>query len=253
MTFFVLQITSKLTKKSPKTFRLIIASAVGGAYSLIILLDSLPVVLVGVSKVLSAIIIVLIAFTHYRVKSFAICLGVFLFSSFVVLGVIVGISSLFNADYVAVNNSSVYLDISARGLVLAGFVAYVLSSIIVRLYNRVLSKRELYTLVIENNGDSATMLAMLDTGNKLREPFSNTPVIVVDSSAVEHLVGDSTIRYVPASSVNNRTLLSAFKPSKILLKSPKGCEVIENAYIAMSDDIKSDRFSAVLNPEILSV
>lgn len=45
----------------------------------------------------------------------------------------------------------------------------------------------------------------------------------------------------------------AFKPDKIILKSSKGREVIENAYVALSDDIKDDKYSAVLNPEILSV
>ncbi len=160
---------------------------------------------------------------------------------------------IFNNDNVAINNSAVYFNISARALVLSGFVAYVISSLVVRVYNRVLSSRELYTLVIENNGERAVMLAMLDTGNHLREPFSNCPVIVVNSDIVEHLVGNSCVRYVPTSSINGHCLLPAFKPKKVVVKTPKGSEVIENAYIALSSDMSSDSISAVLNPEILSV
>lgn len=253
MTFFVLRVTARLTKKDAKTIRLVLASSVGAFYSFVILLDELPFYIIALSKLLSAVIIVLVAFRFYRVSSFVFSLMVFFFSSLIILGVIVGACYLFNTSAIAVNNSSVYFDISARGLVLAGFVAYVMSSVVVRLYNRVLSSRELYTLIVENNGERSVMLAMLDTGNRLREPFSNQPVIVVSRDSVEHLVGDSNIRYVPASSVNNRTLLPAFKPSSIVLKSNKGSEVIENAYIAMSDDIDSSTFSAVLNPEILSV
>lgn len=253
LTFFVLQITSRLTKKDAKTIRLVLASGVGALYSFIILIDELPFYIVAVSKFLSAMIIILVAFRFYRVNSFFACLGVFFFSSMLILGVIVGVCFLFDTKAIAINNSSVYFDISARGLVVAGFIAYVLSSIVVRLYNRVLSSRELYTLVVENNGKRSVMLAMLDTGNRLREPFSNQPVIVVQRNSVEDLVGNSNIRYIPASSVNNRALLPAFKPSSIVLKSKKGSEVIENAYIAMSDDIDSPSFSAILNPEILSL
>lgn len=252
MTFFVLQVTSKLAKKSTTTIRMIMASIFGGVYSFIILLDELPIYIISISKVLSAVIIVLIAFTHYRLKSFAICVAIFLFSSLVILGVVVGLYMIFNNQYVAINNSAIYFDISARGLVLAGLFAYILSSIIVRIYNRVLSSKELYTLVIENNGERAVMLAMLDTGNRLREPFSNCPVIVVNRSSVEHLVGDASIRYVPSSTINGHNLMPAFKPKRVVVKTPKGSEVIENAYIALSQDMTSDSFSAVLNPEILS-
>lgn len=253
MTFFILQITAKLTKRDAKTYRLIIASSIGALYSFIILLDELPFYIIALSKILSAVVILLIAFSYHRASSFFVSALVFFFSSLIILGVVVGICFVFNTSAIAVNNSSVYFDISARGLVLAGFLAYVLSSVIVRLYNRVLSSKELYTLIIENNGERSVMLAMLDTGNRLREPFSNQPVIVVARENVDYLVGNSSIRFVPASSVNNRTLLPAFKPSSIVLKSKKGSEVIENAYIAMSDDIESSSFSAILNPEILSV
>lgn len=253
MTFFLLQITAKLCKNPSPMPRMIIASVIGGLYSMIILLDKLPEIVVLLSKFIAAGIIVLVAFRFSRARLYFISVGIFLFSSFVVLGVVVGIYMLFDIDSIAVNNSAIYFDVSAAGIILAGLVAYILSSIAMRLYNRVLTKRELYTLVIENKGRSVTMLAMLDTGNRLREPFSNTPVIVVKGDLVSDIVGDSKIRYIPASSIGSRTLLTSFKPDRILLKSSKNTEVITNAYVALSYNLNSDGFSAVLNPEILSV
>ena len=97
------------------------------------------------------------------------------------------------------------------------------------------------------------MFALSDTGNKLREPFSDSPVIVADESLCRPLVDEKRVRAIPASTVNGGGILMAFKPDKIILKSSKGREVIENAYVALSDDIKDNKYSAVLNPEILSV
>lgn len=95
------------------------------------------------------------------------------------------------------------------------------------------------------------MLAFLDTGNKLREPFSNAPVIIVDSSKIS--ADGKNTRLVPVSTVNGVGFLTAFKPDKIILKSAKGEEVIENAYIALSNDVKDENYSAILNYDILSV
>lgn len=220
---------------------------------MIILLDELPHYIVALSKLASAVVILLVAFKFYRVKQFLVSLGVFLLSSMIILGIVVAMYYMLKTDSIALNNSSVYFDISARGIIISGFVAYLLSSLFLRLYNRTLSRKELYTLVIEHNGIRATMLAMLDTGNHLHEPFSNTPVIVVSSSLVSGMLDGTQTRLVPASSVGSQTLLVAFKPDLITIKTSKGCEVIENAYIALSDDITDDSFSAILNPEILSV
>lgn len=253
MTFFLLLITSRLAKKSTKTVRLVLASLVGGAYSLIILAGELPSFVIVMSKLLSALVIILIAFKFYRAKSFFITYAIFFFSSLVSLGVVIGICYFLNTKYIAINNSTVYFDISSRVLVLSGFLAYALSSLIVRLHNRFLSSKELYTLVIEHNGNTETMLAFADNGNRLHEPFSNSPVIVAKRSRLDYMLNDTIVRYVPISTASSSSILQAFKPDKILLKTQKGSEVIENAYIALSDDINSDGFSAILNPEILSI
>ena len=253
MTFFLLQITSKLSKKDNKTFRLILASSVGGLYSFIILFDELPIAITLLSKIIIAFVIVGIAFKFYRLSSYLTTTLIFFFSSFVVLGVVVAIYFITNNDLIAINNSVVYFDISARGLLISAFFAYCLSCIIVRLYNKKLAKDEMYSLEITNNNKTVKLFAFVDTGNKLREPFSNAPVIVVDSSKLNDFVGDSKIRLIPTTTVNGDALLTAFKPEKLVVKSSGRREIIDNAYIALSNDVKSEQFSAIINPEILSL
>ena len=220
---------------------------------MIILADELPPAVTVLSKIAAAAVILLIAFRFYRVKSFLIALLVFLFTNFLFLGIIIGIYLIFKSDLIAVNNSVVYFNIGARGLLFCAFIAYLFSCIIVRLYNRRLAKDEVYTLHLENGGISVTLLAFADTGNKLREPFSNAPVIVARGDKLRDAVGGSTTRLIPASTVNQTSFLTAFKPEKLTIKTDKGEEVIENVYIALSDEMKNDCYSAVINPEILSI
>lgn len=253
VTFFILQITAKMSKKHPKTLRLIIASVVGGFYSLIIFADGLSVFLLSISKIIASAIIVLIAYKFYRVKSFVVTYALFLISNFILLGVIIGFYLLTKSQYIVVNNSIVYFDISARGLLLCAFVAYLISCIVVKIYNRTLSKNEIYKIVIENKSKSVSLFALADTGNKLYEPFSNSPVIVADKNIVEKIAKDSIVRIIPATTVNDSSFLQGFKPDKVIIKTSKGDEVIDNVYIAMSENMNENGFSAVINPEILSV
>ncbi len=249
----MLQITAKLCKKKINIIRIIISSAAGGIYSFIILLDSLPVYIVFVTKIFAALIMILIAFNFFRVKNLMQTLGVFIFSSFVLLGVITGILYITETPYIAINNSSVYFDVSSKQLIVCALIAYLLSCLVVRLHNRSVSNKQIYTIEIENEGKSVTLFAFADTGNKLREPFSNYPVIIVRREFAEKIVGNSKLRLIPATTVNNSSTLKAFKPDNIKIKGSKKTEIIENAYVAMSDEINSDSFSAIINPEILSV
>lgn len=220
---------------------------------MILLLDELPVYILLLSKALAAVCILLIAFRFYRARNFFIALVVFLFSNLLFLGIIIGIYLLSGSEFITINNSAVYFDISARGLLISAFFAYLLSCLIVRIYNRSLSKGEIYTLIIENESSEVTLFAFADTGNKLKEPFSNSPVIIADRKKVEPIMNDNKMRLIPTSTVSGNTFLVSFKPDKVTIKASNGKEVIEDVYIALSDEIKNDGFSAIINPEILSV
>ncbi len=220
---------------------------------MIILADNISDVLLTLSKIATCCIIVAAAFQFGRLRRYLITVFIFIFSNYLTLGIVVGAFFLFRSDKIVVRNSAVYFDISARGLLFSAFVAYVISALIIRIRSRILSKNEVYTLTVVNNGAEVTFIAMSDTGNKLREPFSDAPVIVVDRERAQPLLCETGTRLVPVSTVSGTSLLLSFKPEKMILKTSKGEEMIDHAYIALSDDVNSDMYSAILNPEILSV
>lgn len=187
-----------------------------------------------------------------RLKSLFIIFMIYLFSSLVFLGVIIGFYLVFKSERIAVNNGTVYFNIGARGLLICAFFAYIISCLVVRLYNRRFSSGEIYTLKIERQGQSVTLFALADNGNRLREPFSGDSVIVAESEKVKALAPED-MRIIPASTVNNSSFLKAFKPDKVTVKNSNGSEVAAPVYIALSDSIESGEYSAVFNPEILSV
>lgn len=218
---------------------------------MIIFLDGMNGVLSVLLKIASSLVIVAAAFSFHRVTQYIKSVLIFYFSSIIILGVTVAVCFVFKLGFVAVNNSVMYFDLSASMIIVCALLAYLFSCVVIRIYDRVLSKKEIYTLKIEHKGNCVTLLAFLDTGNNLREPFSNSPVIVVDESKINFSI--DSFRYVPVNSVGKGALLRAFKPDKIVLKSSNGEEIIENAYVALSNNINNENYSALLNYNILSV
>lgn len=251
LNFLLLELTSKLCKKDGRMGRLIFASCLGAAYSMIIFLDGLPQIVSVLLKLVCSLIMVAVAFSFHRLLQYIKAVFVFYFSSLIFLGLIIAICFGMKLSFIAVNNSVVYFDISAGTIIACAFAAYLISCLVIRIYDRVLSRREIYTLFVTYGDNTVSLLAFLDTGNNLYEPFSHSPVIVVDKSKIDY--SPKSIRYVPVATVNGPSVLPAFKPDKLVLKSSLGEEIIENAYIAMSDNMPNNGVSALLNYNILSV
>jgi len=253
LTLLQLALTAKLIKHTLRTWRLVLASAAGALYALIIFADTLPEAVLALTRVLSAAVIVLLAFRFYRVRSFLAAWGIFVGTGFVFLGAAVGAVLLFHPDGIILHNSAVYFDISARALLGCALAAYLLSCGAVRLYNRHVAKNEIYTLTAYKGGESVTFLAFADTGNRLREPFSGAPVIVCGSEAVREFAAGFEKRLIPASTVSGTAMLEAFKPDLLVIRTAAGEEKLDNVYIACTDEMENERYGAVFNPEILSV
>ena len=248
ITYLLLLLTKLLVKENTKTIRLLSASFIGGIYSLVILLDELHFMITAMGKILVSFLIVFIAFGFKRLSVFFKRLCIFYVSNMILLGVILAFWLIFKPRGVVIRNDTVYFDIPARILLFSALAAYLIALLVVRLYNRTISKNEIYSLTIFKNGNQIHMYAFADTGNKLKEPFSDFPVIVVDSSKISF----DAERIIPFNSVGGEGTLKAFKPDRVIISAGKKSMETDRVYIAVSN-VESKDFSAILNPEIINI
>lgn len=248
ITYLLLLLTKLLVKENSKTVRLLAGAFIGGAYSLVILLDELHFMITVFGKIFVSIIIVFTAFGFKRASLFFKNLGVFYVSNMILLGVILAVWLVFKPEGVAIHNDIVYFDIPAKVLLFSAMLAYLIALAVVRIYNHTVGKNEIYSLTVFKNGEQTHMYAFADTGNKLKEPFSDYPVIVVDSSKMNF----DAERIIPYNSVGGDGTLKAFKPDKVIISSGSECVETDRVYIAVSS-VDSKDFSAILNPEIINI
>lgn len=249
ITFFLLQITAKFSKRSEKLWRIVLASFIGGAYSLVILWDSLHFAVSSLGKLAAAMLIVFVAFKYKGRKAYIKETAIFFFVNLLFVGIIIGMWFIFKPSGVVINNSTVYFNVSARVLLISALAAYLISVSVIRIYNNKTAVKELYSIIVYYNEKKTKFFAFADSGNNLKEPFSDFPVIVADDSLFENAPCQ---RLIPFSSVGGEGVLSAFKPDKVEISSSLGSVEINDVYIALSNSVKKGEYQGILNPKLLN-
>lgn len=198
ITFLLVLITSKLCKRDEKVWRSVLASFIGGAYSLVILADNLNFLVSTIGKLFAACIIVLISFKFRNIKTYIKEVAIFFFVNLLFLGIIIGLWFIFKPKGVVINNSTVYFDVSAKILLTSALAAYIISVVIIRIYNNKAGKKELYSVCVYKDGQRIKFFAFADSGNNLKEPFSDLPVIVAEKELFKNI---ECPRIIPFSSI----------------------------------------------------
>ncbi len=248
ITFLLLQLTEKLCKRNECLWRMVLSSFFGGAYSLVILVDELSPAVTYLGRLAAALIIILIAFSWQGVKCLIKETAIFFLANFILVGLVVGLWLIFQPAGVVINNSVVYFNVSAKTLLLSALIAYVISVVALRIYNNKLAKNQLYSVTVNYNGQQVRFFALADSGNNLKEPFSDYPVIVADKSLFENA---QCSRVVPYSSIGGEGLLQAFKPDKVLVSTANKSYELSNIYIALSENVKRGEYRGIINPQTI--
>ncbi len=261
--------TVKFNKVSVRKLRLFLGATFGAITSILILFPPLNSFLNFFIKFIIALIIILITFGFGNQKTFIKNLLVFYLVTFLFLGSMIAVWFIFTPMGMVINNSTVYFDIPPLIIILSSLLSYLIVWTINKFISINLPKKVFCKLKIENLGNSCNLIAKIDTGNSLKEPFSLSPVIVVQEKAISNIISNDikkylisdknfnefyitnkSIRMIPFNTVNSSGLMPAFKPEKIYIDE-KLCT--KDSYIAICDDKQlSDNYKAIINIECLN-
>lgn len=150
-----------------------------------------------------------------------------------------------------------------------------------KLLNGKLKKDDMiFGIVVELDNENVEMVAMLDTGNMLKEPITNTPVIVAEHEMFRNVLGDEfvdnlenilkgeidgalelvmekykkRIRVLPFKSVGQEAgLLIGLKVDKVSVKQNEGVKCLEDVIVALYSGKfeKRGKYQALIGLDIL--
>jgi stage II sporulation protein GA (sporulation sigma-E factor processing peptidase) len=179
-----------------------------------------------------------------------------------------GLWLLFEPPGISWNNGVVYFDVSAALLVISTAAAYAVLRIAAWLTQPRSLPREILNGRVRVNGKAAALKGLVDTGNRLREPFSGLPVAVCEARAFAGVLPDKHIeaalrgeivadtppplRMVPYANVGGTGVLPAFKPDMLLIETPGETLKAGEVYIGLSrEKIGDERYDCLLSPELM--
>lgn len=264
--------TAKLTGRRPKRRRIVAAALFGSFSALTIFLPFLGFAFEFLLKLLLAAVIVLIAFPPIDLRGFGKQLFVFFSVSFFFCGVMLAVWIFLTPAGMLYYNGVVYFNISPGLLVMITALAYLLLTLANRFARGGRVHAAIYRAQIHYRGGMAAVQGLVDTGNSLYDPFSDTPVVVCRLDDVAGLLpmgaADAIrqgkheetmrlglpVRLIPYGNVGGGGMIPAFRPDSITLTGEGGEYRVENVYVGMTaEKIGGTGYSALLNPDLIGI
>ncbi len=222
--------------------RLICAACVGACEAIVFPLFSLPVALAYLVKLVGGVILVLIAVSGGRAKTYAVASLAFFFFTFAFGGLLTAAYSFFDAPYVEGNG---YLIEGAPvGLILGGVgVFFIVCAWLVKAgYKFVKLQQKTVDCTLVHGGRQVKWKGLIDSGNLLS--YHGAPVSVLSPVAALALFSGEKafVGSVWVTTVHGTKRLRLLKCERVTI----GKRVIEGAYFALSD-VKLKGYQMILH------
>lgn len=251
--YFLLLGVARFLSLRIRRLRIFAASFLGAVYSLFILLPEINLAVSLAIKLAMSATIVLAAYPFKGLKQLLRELAAFYIMSFSFAGFMLAVWYFIAPQGLIIKNSVVYFNISPLLLIILTVICYLIIRLINRLTGRQAPEGLFCSVKVDYNGQSASFLGKVDTGNSLTEPFSNFPVLVVYQELIRNMSPppeNGKIRLVPFHAVSGEGLLPAFRPDLITIVCGKHTYRLHDVYIAASQT-KLGEFDALINPDLL--
>lgn len=225
--FIILLSSSIILKRNTKIIRIITGSLFGSLTMFIyfIRMNNIEII---IYKLVVSFIMLVITFNYKNIKYFLKNLYYFY-----MIGIILG-----GLLYFVNNNASFLKNNLLIGIILSVLSVFVYIKNIRDLktnYNKYI-KVKLYFKNYKIN-----LNAFLDTGNKLKDPYTFKPIIIVNKNYIKE---KDKVILVPYKTCNYEGLLECIKPNKIYIEK---VGYKKNFLVGLTDSIKIDGVDCILN------
>lgn len=181
MNYIILFTTAVVLKIKVNHIRLILASLLGAGYSIIAYMGIIKVYSSIILKIILSVLIIYIAFNPQNIKKMCKDLLLFYLVSFVFGGAAFALIYIIKPQNILMKNGLFLGTYTLKTVMLGAIVAFCIIIGAFAIIKNKISKKDMFCEIeILINQKKIKTKAMIDTGNMLKEPITNVPVIVVE-------------------------------------------------------------------------
>ena len=183
MNSIILYATAIMLKIKPSIIRILISGAIGSLYAMIIYVTQFKIYETIITKIILSVIMVYIAFNPQNIKKLCKQILIFYLTSFIFGGVALYLIYFIKPQNVLIKNGLFAGKYVLKVILFGAIVAFVIIKLSIKIIKTKIQPKDMYCKVrLKINGKEIQTTAMIDTGNLVREPITNIPVIIVESS-----------------------------------------------------------------------
>lgn len=281
MNYIILYATGIVMKIKMKVVRLLLASLIGALYSIMAYISTFVIYSNIILKFILSIIIIYVAYNPQTAKKMWKELMVFYLVSFVFGGAAFALIYIVKPQEILMKNGLFLGTYPLKTVLLGAVLAFVLIIVVFAIAKNKISKKDMFCdIKFKLNGKEIKTKAMIDTGNLLKEPITNTPVVVVEHTLLydcmpkeilnhleDILGGDfekvpeeirinyiSKLKLIPYSSLGKQNgMLLGIKPDFLVIQEEENEEKKDNIILGIYNKslTKRGEYRALLGIELL--
>ncbi len=260
--YFMLLLVAKINKSAYKSLRIIISAFFGGISSLYIFLNLNSTLIDIFYKTSISVLMCLISFGWGSYKALLRNTFSLFAASFIFAGFMMALWQLYSLKGIIVNNSTVYFGISPQILIICAVIIYFLITVAEFFIGRKNVKAKKCEIKVCFGEEAICYKAIFDTGNNLRDNFSDNEVVLLDLKSfnekaarkfsAENLFYKKRYRILPCKTVAGQGILEGFRADLLILFIDNKSYHFKNPIIVFSKESMCGDYNALLDSEILT-
>ena len=281
MNYIILLATRLILKIKIKHIRLMLGGLLGAIYSIVAYTGILKIYSSFILKIILSIIIVYIAYNPQSVKKLCKELLFFYLTSFVFGGAAFALIYIVKPQDILMKNGLFLGTYPLKTVILAAIVAFVVVITAFTIIKSKFTKKDMICEIeVKLNSKIIKTEALIDTGNMLKEPITNTPVVVIEHTLLydsmpkeilnhlEDIIGGdfekipeeiknvyiSKLKLIPFSSLGKQNgMLIGIKPEYLKIIKEEQINVKENVILGIYDKslTKKGEYRALMGMEFV--
>lgn len=209
MNFIIIAVTSYFSKIKASLGRILFGAVIGALCVLTAFYPKFEVYFTLFTKFLVSLIIIAVTFWPERLKDFIRLTLLFYFVSFVFGGAGFGLFYLLNSEGNLYNGIFYISGYPLKMLLMAAVVGFIVVKLSWDFVKGKLTKENIMVPIsIKVEDKTVSVNSLIDTGNSLRDPISDLPVVVVEYEALKDLLPEEIYQLFSRGIENDLVLVS---------------------------------------------
>ena len=189
MNFIIILATGIIMKEKIKYINYFFASLIGAIYSVIAYMNILEIYSNIILKILLSVIIVFISYNPSSIKKLLKQLIIFYLTSFSFGGAAFALIYIIKPKEILMKNGLFLGTYPLKTIIISALIAFFILISAFKIVKSKITKKDMFCIIsLVMNNIKVEVNAMIDTGNMLKDPLTQKPVIVIEKNSLYELL-----------------------------------------------------------------